>query len=275
MFPGGFTVLMAVYERNDPALFERAVASVYENTVPPDDFVLVVDGPTPPPLDAAIERWTAQRGIRTVRLPCNLGLAKALNHGLSLIRTAWVVRADADDVNVPYRFERQAEAIQRMASQVDLVGGAIVEVDRSGAPIGIREVPLSHAEIVDRIRTRNPFNHMTVAYRTSTAVKAGGYPDIHLKEDYALWAAMIADGARCANVSEILVRATAGRDLYRRRGGLRYARSEWVLQLHLFRHGLQSLLSVALLGFLRSSVAVLPARVRGWIYERLLRTRIS
>jgi glycosyltransferase involved in cell wall biosynthesis len=273
VFPGGFTVLMAVYGRDDPQLFERAVESVYQNTIVPDDFVLVVDGPTPPDLEHVIQRCTNEHGIRTFRLPQNVGLASALNHGLPLVRTAWVARADADDINLPDRFQRQGEAIRRMSDQVDLLGGAVVEVDKGNAPLATREVPLKHHEIVGRLGKRNPFNHMTVTYRTANVIEVGGYPDIHLKEDYALWASMIARGARCANLSAVLVRATTARDMYRRRGGLRYAKSEWDLQVHLFKLGHKGLFSAIFFGCVRASVSLLPAGFRGWIYERLLRKR--
>ncbi len=271
-FPGGFTVLMAVYGRDEPQLFERAVESVYGNTLPPDDFVLVVDGPTPQDLERVIERCVSGHGIRAVRLPENVGLANALNQGLSLIRTAWVVRADADDINLPYRFERQAEALQRAANAIDLSGGAIVEVDENDSPLAVREVPLDHSQIVAFLGRRNPFNHMTVAYRTAKAREAGGYPNIHLKEDYGLWASMIARGAKCGNLRDVLVRATAGRGMYRRRGGLRYAKSEWDLQLHLFRLGHKNLFSAIFDGWVRASVFFLTPRLRGWVYERFLRT---
>lgn len=275
MFDGGFTVLMAVYGRDDPELFQRAIDSVYGNTVTPDDFVLVVDGPVPPVLDEAIRQCTNNRPIRTVRLPRNLGLANALNEGLRAIRTTWVVRADADDVNVPYRFERQADAIQRVASHIDLLGGAILEVDRAGSPVARREVPLGHAAIVGRLHTRNPFNHMTVAYRTARVLDAGGYPNIHLKEDYGLWAAMIARGARCSNVMDVLVNASAGPDMHRRRGGFLHAKSEFDLQLHLYRLGHKSLWSAVSHGLARAAVSLLPAALRAWVYYRYFRQQPS
>jgi len=271
MFDGGFTVLMSVYRGSDAELFERAVESVYLNSVLPDDFVLVVDGPISPALERVIHRCTNARAIRTVRLPENVGLANALSHGLRLVRTTWVVRADADDLNMPHRFERQAEAVKRTPSQVDLIGGAIVEVDKTGAALAVRDVPLAHEAIVGRLQTRNPFNHMTVAFRTASVLEAGGYPNIVLKEDYGLWATMIARGARCANLGDVLVTATTGRDMYRRRGGFRHARSEWDLQVHLYRLGHKSFAAAVAHGLLRAAVAFLPARLRGWLYERHLR----
>lgn len=270
-FTGGLTVLMAVWSRDDPALFEAAVASVVNSTLVPDDFIVVVDGPVPSALDDVITRLEGQHRLVVLRLPANGGLAKALNHGLGHVRTAWVARADADDMNVADRFEKQALAIARASDRIDVLGGAILEVERSGEPVAVREVPIGAEAIAGRLRTRNPFNHMTVVFRTSCVVEAGGYPDIHLKEDYALWATLIARGARCQNLGDVVVRATAGRAMYLRRGGLRYVASEWNLQLLLYRLGHSGLPRAVVTALARSFVFLLPSVLRGFIYRALLR----
>jgi glycosyltransferase involved in cell wall biosynthesis len=272
-FPGGFTVLMAVYGRTDSRLFERALASVYGNTLAPDDFVLVVDGPVPQSITELISIYQDHRGLRVLWLPRNLGLAHALNQGLAVVKTAWVVRADADDMNMPDRFAKQALAVRRLGGDVDVLGGWIEEVDSANSVLAIRSVPTDHEEIVRRLRTRNPFNHMTVACRTERLVKIGGYPDLHLREDYGLWASLIADGARCHNLADVLVRATTGAEMYERRGGLRYAQSEWSLQMHLIKTGHTNVASAIVCASLRAFVFSLPTSFRSWVYERLLRIR--
>lgn len=266
--PGGFSVLMAVYSKDDEALFERAIQSVYENTLTPDEFILVVDGPVPAPLRSKIENMERLYLIRTLWLPENVGLAVALNRGLELVKTEWVARADADDYNLPSRFEMQLKLARK---GFDLIGSAIEEVDESGQIFGVRATPLVQAEIETFARYRNPFNHMTVVFRTSLAKECGGYPDIYLKEDYALWALMIKNGARIANTSEVLVKATAGRDMYKRRGGLRYAKAEIDLQLHLVSCGIKGEFSAFCHGIMRSVVFLLPPDIRGFIYEKFLR----
>jgi len=274
-FPGGFTVLMAVYWGDEPRLFQMAVDSVYANTLPPDDFLVVVDGPVPDALRQVVLRYQAERSLRAVWLPENVGLARALNAGLLQVRTEWVARADADDFNLPDRFEKQARAIRDRAGELDLLGGAILEVDRAGAPMAVRDAPLTAEQIASRLPRRSPFNHMTVAYRTASVRDAGGYPDIHLKEDYGLWATLLSRGARCLNLADILVHATADRDLYRRRGGLKYARAEWNLQLHFLRLRSTGLAPAIVYGGLRAAVACLPAGLRGWIYQAALRRKAS
>lgn len=61
---------------------------------------------------------------------------------------------------------------------------------------------------------------MTVCFWRDFIRDLGGYPEVPLKEDYALWARAIARGARVANLPQVLVRAR--RCSLRRR---RYARS--------------------------------------------------
>ena len=270
LFPGGFTVLMAVYHGDDADLFERAVRSVFANTLLPNAFLLVVDGPIHQLLAAVINRLEAEFSINVLYLPENQGLARALNAGVNKVKTEWIVRADADDINMPERFECLAYAVAS-TEMPDLVGSAIVEVDKDGNVLGIRRTALTHHEIVQFAKYRNPFNHMAVAYKSDLARECGGYPQIHLKEDYGLWALMISKGARLANSSEVLVKATAGRDMYKRRGGLRYAKAEIDLQLHLVSCGIKGRFSALSHGIMRSVVFLMPPEIRGFIYEKLLR----
>lgn len=263
-----FTVLMAVYEKDQPRLLRMALDSVYANTLKPDAFVLVQDGPVGEELTAVISEFAAKPDFTLVKLPLNRGLAYALNTGLQLIKTPYVFRADADDYNLPNRFAKQ---ISTLNSGYDLVGALIMEVDKEGEAIAIRSVPTCHHDIRGFISRRNPFNHMTVAFRHSKVMDAGGYPDIFLKEDYGLWAILVSSGAKVANLNEVLVNATAGSEMYKRRGGLNYVKSEIQIQFFLVARGLQSPFGAIVIGLLRSFVFLMPAVLRGFVYEKFLR----
>lgn len=263
---------MAVYHKDDPQLFQMALESVYANTAPPTEVILVQDGPIGSALSGVIDNFRGRTGFNCVELGTNCGLATALNMGLRHVSTPYVFRADADDQNLADRFEKQ---LSFLSCGYDLVGGAILEVDRKGKPIAIKTVPGDEASIHNYICRRNPFNHMTVAFRTQVALEMGGYPDIYLKEDYALWALMIANGAKVRNVDDILVHATAGRDMYRRRGGFKYVYSEVKLQEILVRYGLQPPILALIIGIIRSFVFLIPVGLRGAVYERFLRKSVK
>jgi len=270
-FPGGFSVLMAVWKGDSADLFKRALDSVYANTLRPDQVVLVVDGPVTDAIDSVIRTHVDAHGTEILRLPHNQGLAKALTAGIAHVRFEWIARADADDVNLPTRFEWQARTVLADPA-LDVTGGAIREVDRDGSPIAVRRPPLTHAEIIRQLPSRSPLNHPAVAYRAELARRVGGYPSLHLKEDYAMWCLFAKAGARFANLDDVLVLATAGRDMYRRRGGLRYIKSEIEMQRLMVRLELKSRVAALLHGSARSLVFAMPGWARGMVYRRLLRS---
>jgi glycosyltransferase involved in cell wall biosynthesis len=265
-----FSVLMPVYHKDNPLYFREALASLAPQLPYVDEVVLVKDGPLGAPLEDALDGQRAHLPLRVVALPRNVGLARALNAGLARCRSAWVMRFDADDLCLPERAALQGERIRE--GGLDILGGQIEECDPSTrAPTGRRLVPCEAAEIRCFLRRRNPFNHMTVCYRRNFIRTIGGYPDIPLKEDYALWARAIACGARVANLAQVLVRARAGSELVERRGGLRYARSELALQAFLWRQGVQSAWSSLLVGGARAALFAAPLAVRRFVYRRALR----
>lgn len=265
-----FTVLMAVYARDEPSAFERALKSVFNNGLLPKSVILVVDGPVSSQIRSIIDSYKAEPIFSVVELPENRGLSAALNVGLGYVGTEWVVRADADDINRQNRFELLCAA---MDENVDLLGSYIREVEPNGRVIGERRVPISHDEIIRFMQRRNPFNHMSVAFRTQLARECGGYPRLHLREDYALWVRMSARGARMRNLAQVLVDATAGLQMYERRGGWKYTKGEWGLQTLLVNEAGKPRLQAASDLFLRSFVFLAHKKVRGIIYKNLLRSR--
>ena len=82
---------------------------------------------------------------------------------------------------------------------------------------------------------------------------------------------MLARQVCVANTKEILVHATAGRDMYRRRGEWRYAKAEWAMQRVLVACGLKKVARACVDGFMRAAVFLAPALLRAMIYEVLLR----
>ena len=270
-FPGGFTVLMAIYAKNDPQLFVKSVKSIYENHLKPDSMILAIDGPVPKDLEFQIEYVVKQYGVTVVRLEKNEGHAIALNLGIANSGTDWIVRADGDDYNLPQRFECLAKLV-REQPELDLIGSAILEFEYDGTPVACRVLPVTHQQIGEFIKRRNPFNHMAVAYKKSMVERCGGYPILYFRDDYALWVKMFTSGAKCANLHEVLVYANAGREMYSRRGGWRHAlHGEYNLQKLMVQYSVKSWFRGLCDGLLRSSVFVSPNWLRRFVYEHFLR----
>ena len=266
-----FTVLLPTHDREDMfLLFDRAIDSCLNNTILPNKILVVVDGPVRQEFSKKIKKYETHELISVLWLKKNLGLAKALNEGLKLVTTKYVFRADGDDFNRKNRFEVQLEMLN---NGYDLVGSAIAEKDMDGKQLAIKRCPLTHAEILSYAIRRCPINHMTAAYTTSSVRLVGGYPEIYLKEDWALWALMIESGAKIANSDEILVDALTDINMYKRRGGFKNIISEFSMQKFLVKH-LSKSIFLALTDFiLKSLIMAAPSYVRANFYLMYLRSK--
>ncbi len=263
-----FTCVVPVWAGDDPDAFTAAMRSLAASTVRPDAFVIAQDGPLPAPLLAAVERAAETCKARRVVNAGPSGLQHNLNNAMTAVETAYVARFDADDLNLPDRFAAQV-AFAGAHPEVAAFGGAILEFAPNGRT-RLRTTPTTHEAIVRRAVWRNPINHMTAFFRRDAFLAAGGYPDISRKEDYGLWLAMLARGARLANLPRVLVHARLGEDFHRRRAGLGNLASERAL------HGLKRAVpgldprASALALVARSAALALPgpARLAYWGLRR-------
>jgi hypothetical protein len=94
-------------------------------------------------------------------------------------------------------------------------------------------------------------------------------------EDYDLWARMLVNGARFANISEILVKARAGDEMYERRAGWEYAREELRLQREFLALGFISPLQALRNVIFRVPIRFVPNIIRAYVYQTLFRTKPS
>jgi glycosyltransferase involved in cell wall biosynthesis len=232
-----FSLLVSVYDGDRPDHIRRAMRSaVDDQTVRPDQVVIVRDGPVRDELARCLDelRETSPVPVTFVPLRQRGGLGPALDRGLAASWFDVVARMDADDVAMPHRFEVELPLI----SDADIVGAGLLEfTGDTDEIVGQRVPPTDPARIQRYARMHDPFNHPTVVYRRAAVLAAGGYGDLPLMEDYALFARMLQGGARAVNVAEPLVYYRVGAEAFKRRGGTGLLRSELRLQREFLRRG--------------------------------------
>ena len=131
-----FSVLMACYRGDVPEQLEASLRSVTTGqTRRPDEVVLVVDGPLPPDLDAALGAAAAGSPVPVVvhRLPVNGGLGRALNAGLAVCRNDIVGVFD-----VTHQRTAACESLVRRSFRADRVDAGAVECARAFRRVAIR-----------------------------------------------------------------------------------------------------------------------------------------
>jgi glycosyltransferase involved in cell wall biosynthesis len=266
-----FSLLLPVYG-GDRADYVRAAfhSAVHEQSLPPDQVVLVRDGPVPDELAECLAELCATSKVPVTFVPLErtCGLGPALDAGLAASPHDIVARMDADDVSMPHRFEVQIPLIEAGA---DIVGAGLLEfAEDTGNVVGRRVPPTDPAAIRRYARVHDPFNHPTVVYRRRAVLAAGGYGDLPLMEDYWLFARMLDAGARPLNVAEPLVYYRVGDGAYQRRGGLTLLRSELRLQRQMRQEGFTTRVQYVRNVIVRGGYRLFPWRFRRMVYRRIV-----
>lgn len=267
-----YSVLMSVYAGSDAEELREALESVFDQTMPTDDVVLVKDGPLDNSVESVIGEFIALHPdeMDIITLSHNSGLGIALNRGLASCKHDIVARMDTDDIAASDRCARQfAEFLTD--PELDILSGKVVEFKNNPlAPSGSRTVPLAHKAIVKYSRKRNPFNHPAVMFRKSSVEAAGGYnEDYHFFEDYSLWVRMLKNGAKSANLKDTVLYMRTPDDIYLRRGGKEYADNMLRFHKHLLETGWSTTLDYWTGAIPHYIVCRLPNFIRKLIYKIL------
>ncbi|MCU4323683.1 glycosyltransferase [Acinetobacter schindleri] len=272
-----FSVLISIYHKELPEYFNICMQSIWKDqSIPPNEIVLVLDGPISEELSQCVTKWQQIIGkpLKVIPLSQNVGLGKALNKGLEHCSNEWVFRMDTDDICKPDRFEKQIQFIKENP-QVVLFSGQILEFNENPSDADtLKYVPTEHTDIVKFAQKRSPFNHMTVAYKKSVIDAVGGYQHHLFMEDYNLWLRVIGAGYRVGNHSDILLYARVGNGMHARRKGYEYIKSEKQLLKLKKELKLQSPIHANILFLLRSSFRLLPSSLLGKIYNTFLRKKV-
>lgn len=267
-----FSVSMCVYGKDNPDWFRTAVNSVVNQTKSPDEVVLVVDGPVPEELDAVIKGFEKSPIFKVIRLEVNKGHGEARRTGLNNCTHELVALMDADDISAPDRFEKQL-ALFKNNPELTIVGSSITEfVGEPENIVGARVVETDDAAIKADMKKRCPMNQMTVMFRKSDVEKAGGYIDWYCDEDYYLWLRLLLNGAVFANLPDYLVNVRVGKEMYQRRGGMKYFKSEAKLQKYMLDNKVIGIGTYAVNVCKRLIVQVLlPNKLRSWVFQKFAR----
>ena len=298
---------MSIYKSDVPELVRVALDSLLQQTLLPNEIVIVADGPVPAELEQVVSSFMCQVSkIRTTPNPSfakggdlvpedgkesletrnqkpetivtylpqekNGGLGEAMRIAAEAAKYDYLARMDSDDICLPDRFEKQMKCFEE-DPELSLVGGMITEFD--GDPENIiakRILPLEDAEIKRMMRGRCAVNHVTVIFKKADLMKSGNYQPFWKQEDHYLWARMMEHGCKFRNIPDVVVNVRSGKDQIARRGGLRFYKSVVRVFWYMFRHGLISFGYFLYICTVRGIVQVLmPNKLRTWVYLHLLR----
>lgn len=226
-----FSVVIAVYKNDNPEYFCQAFYSIINQTIKPTEIILVIDGPIPLSIRDLVNNWKEQFGyLKVVESKVNLGHGKARRLGIENCSENIIALMDSDDISIPERFELQLNFLKENPD-IKVLGGNIDEFENEENNIvATRKVFSTDIEITQDLKRRCPINQMTVMFYKDIIQNAGGYLDWYCNEDYYLWIRLKLNSVKFANLDKTLVKVRVDNNMYSRRGGLSYFKSEYKIQ---------------------------------------------
>lgn len=263
-----YSVLMSLYKKENPEYLKSAIDSMLNQSVKPDEIVMVEDGPLTPELYAVLDSYPI---LHRVRNETNLGLGLALNVGLKECRNELVARMDTDDCSKPDRCEKQlARFLEK--PYLSIVGSHIDEfVDDISNVISQRIVPTTSEDIYNFAKKRSAFNHPTVMYSKTAVLENNGYSDLKRNQDVDLFGRMQFEGYKAENIDEALLLFRSSDELAKRRKSWQNTWSYIATIRKFWKMGYSSFADYAMVGIAQTGMYLMPVKVQNFVYKKFLR----
>ena len=179
------SVLTCCHNAED--FIEETIESILRQSYKEFEYVLVDDGSRDNTL-SILKRY-ASKDKRIVLIDKkNTGLTDSLNVGFGEAKGEWIARLDADDVAMPERLSNQLNFVQDDYGVV-LLGGACIEVDKSGTAIKKHIYPQEQKALMNRLENGKAFfPHSSAFFNKVRVMELGGYnPKFTRSQDWDLW----------------------------------------------------------------------------------------
>lgn len=263
-----YSVLMSLYKKEKPEYLKIAIDSMLNQTVKPDEIIVVEDGPLTDELYEALDQYPM---LHRVKNETNLGLGLALNVGLKECKNELVARMDTDDCSKPDRCEKQLARFEEKP-YLAIVGSHIDEfVGEISNVISQRIVPTTSDEIYNYAKKRSAFNHPAVMYSKTAVLENNGYADLKRNQDVDLFGRMQFEGCKAENIDEALLWFRSSDELAKRRKSWQNTWSYIATIRKFWKMGYSSFSDYAIVAVAQTGMYLMPVRLQNFIYRKFLR----
>lgn len=263
-----YSVLMSLYKKEKPEYLRLALDSMLNQTVVPDEIVLVEDGPLTDELYSVLDDYPM---LKRIKNETNLGLGLALNVGLKECRNELVARMDTDDCSKPERCEKQLERFLEKP-YLAIVGSHIDEfISNPSNVISQRIVPVTSEEIYEFAKKRSAFNHPAVMYSKTAVLENNGYANLKRNQDVDLFGRMQFKGYKAENIDEALLWFRSSDELAKRRKSWQNTWSYIATIRKFWKMGYSSFFDYAMVGIAQTGMYLMPVKMQNFVYKKFLR----
>lgn len=270
-----YSVLMSVCASDKPEWLVDAIGSMLNQTLPPEEFVIVEDGPLTGGLSAVIAQFKQENSdlFKIVRLAENRGLGSALATGVLECSNELIARMDADDFSHPARCQTILRKLDEYPS-LALVGCNVDEfMDSHQNIVAAVRLPTEQNDAYAYAKRKIPIRHSSIVFRKTVILDVGNYKDLRRSQDYDLVVRLLVKGYPVANVPEVLHYMRVDDDYYQRRGGFERAKLLAGQRYQFYRYGFYGRFEWVVYAAINIIVCLMPNSMRSLFYQHFLRTQ--
>jgi len=213
--------------KNGSPTIERALKSIQAQTEKDFEIVVISDASTDD-TEEKVKRMAAEDSrIKLFSLSENVGPGKARTIAIEKSQGELIAILDDDDFWISSeKLETQRKFLEENLDHVLVGADHIRFVNEEGKLLFIFESEKSDDEIKRHILLHNPFVTSSVLFRKEAYLKAGGFSELRLAEEYELWLSMGIFG-KFANLRNCEIEYT------QRASGLTLSRRQKMNKIHL------------------------------------------
>lgn len=196
------SVLMSVYN-TEPKMLKESIDSILAQTCQDWEMILINDCST----DIGTLEYLAEINDPRIFIyenKKNLGLTASLIKGLALCKGKYIARMDADDISVPFRFEKQMDYLEK--NQCIIIGSYFSLIpDKHFKRFFTSDY---HKQMVRMMFGNDCIIHSSAFWDKQELIRKGiNYNPLYLKsQDYGLWCDCLSKGINIGICPESLVR---------------------------------------------------------------------
>lgn len=175
--------------KNSATTLIECIKSIVAQKMSQFELIAVNDGSTDNSL--AILSTLNDDRIQLVENPGS-GIVDALNFGISIAKTRWIARMDADDIMSPDRLQKQWQYLQHNRD-VKCIGSRVQLFPEENIANGMRNYikwqnnQLTHHQIITGLLQESTLTHPSVLVEKKSLLSVHGYRQGDFPEDYDLW----------------------------------------------------------------------------------------
>lgn len=224
------SVIMAFYQGDNLNHLKEAINSIIKQDYENFELIISIDGEIDQnKLEYLYDIALLNKFVSILHNKNRSGPSFARNLAISKANGDYIAIMDSDDISESFRLRHQLDYLT--INNLDIISSNLIIINMEGKISGIRNVPSDIKSIKNIAPFRCPMHNPSAFGKTEIFQKFRYNENLMVSEDYDLWIRLLLEGFHLGNMKEPVVRYRQSKNTIKKRTGLKYAYSDFLVKL--------------------------------------------